>query len=217
VGKTTMFAIVGLLGLAAGAFYFLTSESGDTENLTHQENPLALEVNGNDSHERSTAEELESSGSGDSNITEASVPVAASPGSIATPYPSEFQRILENRRPGYRYESIADLHKKFAHQDRDPDWANEAEDKFRNHFAESSQIIPYGQPTVECKTSMCEVRLSTDRAGPDTDWQRIVTPPRPDPQSDSYSISGFGMATDELDGKNSVVLIVTYDRSRPPP
>lgn len=131
----------------------------------------------------------------------------------ATAYPEEFSRIFTNSRPGYRYDVAASLHKLKEEESRDPAWASIVEDHFAAHFATSAELAPYGQPVVECKTSICEVRLSTDRVGDDIDWRSILTTPRPHLNADQGKPHSVNMSWDRQDGTSAVVLHVVYDRA----
>lgn len=104
--------------------------------------------------------------------TPAPAPGVESPvdASIKTiPVSHEFEAIFT------KYSSFARLHAELEQQPLDLDWAPATEEAFRNHLQGIPELSRYGIfPEVDCRTSLCELRLVAYGADKGTDWSQVL-------------------------------------------
>lgn len=99
----------------------------------------------------------------------------ASPSVI--PVSREFDRIFRNQRPGASTASTIKMHAKIEQQRRDPDWASQTEQAYRNYFQGQPDLLVYGSPEVNCRETLCELRLVAHGADKATEWTKILMKP----------------------------------------
>ncbi len=127
-------------------------------------------------------------------------PVDAS--NVPIPLRYEFDAVMR------KYPGNAQLHTKLEQEPRDPVWAQATEDAFRNFFQGNPEMARYGIPEIDCRTSICEIRLIAFNADKTTDWMPVAfkssSSPRP---KDGFP---FGFASDEQNGVTAVIFHVGF-------
>lgn len=137
----------------------------------------------------------------------------------AMPYSSNFERIFENQHPDKDYRDAIRRLEQIENEPRDPQWAEMVESHFRAHWISSAELARFGMPTVECRTTRCQLRLTADRAAPGVDWHQVPLFPdhlEPDPNIDAVLGKKLQVAQtrDEHNGYSVIVVDITY--CRPP-
>jgi hypothetical protein len=90
----------------------------------------------------------------------AEAPVVTTPGGKPIDLGPTMREALANR-PAIRIESPADLHAAIESEARDDSWSYRLEAEIRNLLTELTQTIPVTVHAVECRSTLCEMRLST--------------------------------------------------------
>lgn len=127
------------------------------------------------------------------------------------PVSREFDRIFGYQRPGGNTGSSIKLHEKLEQERRDPEWAAETEQVYRNFIHGSTDLHSRGVvPEIDCRATLCELRLIASGADKDTDWAKLLLsmpwPPGGSPVNFDWDYQG---------GVTAVIVHVMFKRQIP--
>lgn len=96
---------------------------------------------------------------------------------------------------------------------RDAEWATAVEGQWRDFYAGKPEIAKFGPPMVECKATICEIRVNATSGEKSTTWNSLMLDGIKDnakltqPSLSHVKINNLGSTT-------TVVHLVSYQRSR---
>ncbi len=124
----------------------------------------------------------------------------------------EFDRMLSTDRPGGASVDTIRMHARLEKEPRDPIWAAATEAAYLNFFQGKPELLRYGTPEVDCRMSMCELRLVVASGDKNIDWGQLMTRPGTLPPPEGGLPLVFDR--DEHDGITAT-MVHTFFRDRP--
>lgn len=146
--------------------------------------------------------------------TQAAVPVQAEvieAAVVPIPVSQEFDRIFKNQNPGANTAGTIRMHARLESQARDQDWAATTENGFRDFYTGKPELHLYRTPEVDCRTSICEVRLLAYGSSKDADyWYQLVSKPGAIPMP--AGAMPLVLAWDPQEGMTAVIVHMMFSR-----
>ena len=126
----------------------------------------------------------------------------------------EFSQILKNPRKFTTDIYLAKMHTAMESEGRDLEWATATERQWRESYANNPEALRYGSPTIECRSTYCEIRIVAYGVD-EKELSKAMSWPADLEVAKRLGLSSVLHSTDSVNGSAVFLMVVRHQVPQP--